>query len=56
MSMNILFHGKRPATPMHELHSFDEQVWLNEVLPNLTDEPLASIDGTPVVEAVGDQG
>ena len=54
MSMNLLFHGKCPGTPLHLLDNFGEDIWRNEVLPNLTEEPLASIDGEPVIAALAE--
>ena len=54
MSMNILFHGKCPGTPMHLLDTYDEDVWTNKVLPELTQEPLASINGEPVIATLAE--
>eukprot|EP00439_Symbiodinium_sp_Y106_P043840 s3006_g5.t1 len=52
--MNILFHGKCPGTPMHLLDTYDEDVWTNKVLPELTQEPLASINGEPVIATLAE--
>lgn len=54
MSMNILFHGKCPGSPMHMLDNFGEEIWKNQVLPSLTEEPLASIDGEPVIATLAE--
>ncbi|CAE7035031.1 TNC [Symbiodinium sp. CCMP2592] len=48
ISFNILFHGKCPGTPLHLLTNYNEEVWHNEVLPNLTEDPLASVNSMPL--------
>ena len=43
--MGILFYGKCPSVPLHEFDGqYSKDLWLNCILPGLTDEPLA-VDG-----------
>ncbi|CAE7375074.1 unnamed protein product, partial [Symbiodinium sp. CCMP2456] len=45
ISLNILFYGRVPASPLHLEPDFTRETWENVIKPNLTEELLLSENG-----------